>query len=62
MFDRGLVGLDDDLGIRVSRQANDPDAIKSMINESGRLLTPQKLAERQRREFVSWHREYCCKQ
>ena len=61
MFDRGLVGLDDDLTIVVSRQANDPDAIRSMINSTGGLMAPKRLAERPRAEFLSWHRKNCFK-
>ncbi len=61
MFDRGLVGLSDDLSILVSRQTNDPDAVKSMINASGSLLVPDSAAERPRVEFLSWHRENCFK-
>lgn len=57
MFDRGLVSLSDDLDILISRQANDQDAIRSMINESGKLIAPNRLAERPRVEFVQWHRE-----
>ncbi|MFD1156515.1 HNH endonuclease [Roseovarius aestuarii] len=59
MFDRGLVGLSDDLTILVSRQSNDLDAVAAMINSSGRLLAPERLANRPRTEFVSWHRENC---
>ena len=36
MFDRGLIGLSDDLQILISRQANDPDAVRALINQSGR--------------------------
>lgn len=61
MFDRGLVGLSDDLEILVSRQTNDADAVKGMINSTGHLLSPQRLSERPRREFVEWHRENCFK-
>jgi len=61
MFDRGLVGLSDDLEILVSRQTNDVDAVTRMINSSGHLLSPQRLSERPRREFVEWHRENCFK-
>ncbi|TQV69722.1 HNH endonuclease [Denitrobaculum tricleocarpae] len=57
MFDRGLVGIADDLAILVSRQTNDPDAVKSMINVSGKLLAPERLADRPRAEFLTWHRE-----
>lgn len=57
MFDRGLVGISDDLAILVSRQTNDPDAVKSMINGSGKLLAPERLVDRPRAEFLTWHRE-----
>ena len=62
MFDRGLVGLADDLTILVSRQTNDPDAVRSMINETGRLIAPGRSSECPRSEFVHWHRENCFKQ
>lgn len=62
MFDRGLVGFDDDMTVLVSRQTNDPDAVRSMINETGRLIAPQRLADRPRVEFVRWHRENYFKQ
>lgn len=62
MFDRGLVGLADDLTILVSRQSNDIEAVNSMINSSGKILVPDRLANRPRTEFVTWHRENCFKQ
>lgn len=31
MFDRGLIGLSDDLDILVSRQANDPGSIQGLL-------------------------------
>jgi len=61
MFDRGLVGLSDDLSILVSRQANDPNAVKSMINQTGRLIAPERPANRPRVEFLTWHRDNCFK-
>lgn len=61
MFDRGLVGLSSDLTILISRQSNDMDAVNGMINASGRLLAPERLANRPRPEFVTWHRENCFK-
>lgn len=57
MFDRGLVGFADNLTILVSRQVNDPDAIKTMVNSSGKLIAPNRTADRPRTEFLSWHRE-----
>jgi len=61
MFDRGLVSLDDDLSILVSRQANDADAIRSMINRTGTLIAPARPADRPRSAFVAWHREHVFK-
>lgn len=61
MFDRGMVGLSDDLTILVSRHSNDLDAVKGMINPSGKLLAPERPANRPRLEFVAWHRESCFK-
>lgn len=62
MFDRGLVGLADDLTVLVSRQSNDLSAVEAMINASGKLLVPGRLAHRPRPEFVAWHRQNCFKQ
>lgn len=61
MFDRGLVGLADDLSFLVSRQSNDLEAVTAMINASGKLLVPERPANRPRTEFVTWHREKCFK-
>lgn len=62
MFDRGLVGIAEDLTILVSRQSNDRDAVAAMINSSGNLLAPRRLAHQPRSKFVAWHREHCFKQ
>lgn len=61
MFDRGLIGLSDDLDILVSRQANDPDGIRSFINRTGRALAPMKAHDRPHPHFLKWHRENCFK-
>jgi putative restriction endonuclease len=61
MFDRGLIGLDDDMRIIVSRQANDPDSIRSVVNTSGRILLPPREADRPHPQFTRWHREHCFK-
>jgi putative restriction endonuclease len=61
MFDRGLIGLDDDMSILVSRQANDPDSIRSVINSGGRILMPVREADRPHPQFVRWHHEHCFK-
>ncbi len=62
MFDRGLIALSDDLDILVSRQANDPDGIRSFVNRTGRAFAPHNAHERPHRCFLQWHRENCFKQ
>jgi len=62
MFDRGLISLSDDLQILVSRQANDPDGIRALINKGGYARPPQRLADRPHPHFLQWHREHCFKQ
>ena len=61
MFDRGLIGLADDLSIIVSRYSNDLDAVQRLVNEGGRLLAPERSSEGPRKEFTSWHWENCFK-
>ncbi len=61
MFDRGLISLSDDLDILISRQANDPDGIKGIVNRTGRAIGPQRLRDRPHPHFLQWHREHCFK-
>lgn len=61
MFDRGLIGIADDLEILVSRQVNDPFSVRSIINKSGFLLPTHRLADRPHPRYLSWHREHCFK-
>lgn len=62
MFDRGLISLSDDLQILVSRQANDPDGIRALINKGGYAHPPKRLSDRPHPHFLQWHREHCFKQ
>lgn len=62
MFDRGLISLSNELEILVSRQANDQDAIRALINDSGRALPPSRLSDRPHPHFLEWHRQHCFKQ
>jgi len=62
MFDRGLIGLSDDLEILISRQVNDQESIRALINKTGSALPPQRLSQRPHPHFLSWHRENCFKQ
>lgn len=61
MFDRGLIGLDDDMRIIVSRQANDPDSIRAIVNDTGAALFPRRESDRPHPQFVRWHRDHCFK-
>lgn len=61
MFDRGLIGLDDAMSILVSRQANDAQGIRAIINPSGRAILPERVSDRPHMQFVRWHREHCFK-
>ncbi|MDT3683472.1 MAG: HNH endonuclease [Pseudorhodoplanes sp.] len=62
MFDRGLLSLADDLRILVSRQANDPEGIRALINNTGYALPTRHPIERPHPRFLQWHRENCFKQ
>ncbi len=61
MFDRGLISLQDNLEIMISRQGNDPDSIRTLVNKSGVAIAPQRLADRPHPRFLAWHRENCFK-
>ena len=61
MFDRGLIGLADDMTIMVSRQVNDPGGVRAIINRSGHALLPGRPSERPHPHFLQWHREHCFK-
>jgi putative restriction endonuclease len=62
MFDRGLIGIADDLEILVSRQVNDQEGVRAMINRTGHALAPQRSSQRPAPHFLRWHREHCFKQ
>ncbi|WBH17720.1 HNH endonuclease [Sphingomonas radiodurans] len=61
MFDRGLISLSNDLEVLVSRQANDPDSVRGVINPSGYALPPRRPSDRPHPHFLAWHREHCFK-
>jgi putative restriction endonuclease len=62
MFDRGLIGLADDRRILISRQANDPDGIRALVNKNGYAHPPLRLSDHPHPHFLQWHRENCFKQ
>ena len=61
MFDRGLIGLSDDLEILMSRQANDAASIRALIGASGRANLSKHPNDRPQPHFLRWHREHCQK-
>jgi putative restriction endonuclease len=61
MFDRGLISLDDDLTVLVSRQANDPAAIRGLINPTGRAFPPLQARLRPHPQVLAWHRAHAFK-
>ncbi len=61
MFDRGLISLTDNLDIMISRQGNDPDAIRALVNKNGKALPPTLARDRPHPHFLEWHRKNCFK-
>jgi putative restriction endonuclease len=61
MFDRGLIGLSDDLEILIFRQVNDQEGVRILLNSTGRALLPQRSSQRPHPHFLKWHRENCFK-
>ena len=58
MFDRGLICLSDDHDIMIHRKVNDRDGVAAIINPSGKLILPERAADRPHPKFLGWHREY----
>ncbi|WP_298327584.1 HNH endonuclease [Asticcacaulis sp.] len=57
MFDRGLITLEDDLEIRISRHVNDRESIENFINRTRRAMPPPRLGDRPHPAFLQWHRD-----
>jgi putative restriction endonuclease len=61
MFDRGLIGLGDDLEVLVSRQVNDAESVWGLVNKTRRATVPANPAHRPHPAYLAWHREHCFK-
>ncbi len=61
MFDRGLLSLADDLTILLSRQINDVESVRALLNRDGRARSPRRPSDRPHPHFLQWHRENCFK-
>lgn len=62
MFDRGLLSLDDDDNILVSRHVNDTAEVDRILCPSRKAQLPSIPSLRPHPQFLSWHREHCFKQ
>jgi putative restriction endonuclease len=61
MFDRGLISIADDHEILISRHVNDEAGVRAIINKTGRILAPDRAADKPHPHFLRWHREHCFK-
>lgn len=61
MFDRGLISLEDDLTLLVSRQVNDVDNIWKLLNASKRANAPLRSVNLPHPVYLAWHRQHCFK-
>jgi putative restriction endonuclease len=61
MFDRGLIGLSGNREILLSRQLNDPDGVRALINKTGHALPLNRPTEYPHPAYLRWHRENCFK-
>lgn len=61
MFDRGLISLSDEFEILMSRHTNNPDQVKSLINNTGNALVPENPAHQPHSKYLEWHRDNCFK-
>lgn len=57
MFDRGLLGLEDNMEIKLSRHINDRDSIEKLIHPSGYAAKPEDPRHAPHPFFMKWHRD-----
>lgn len=57
MFDRGLIGISDDLDILIHQKVNDRQGVEAMFNPTGKLIAPERVAHRPHPAFLKWHRD-----
>lgn len=58
MFDRGLICVSDNHDIIIHRKVNDRAGVEAIINPTGRLIAPEREADRPHSKFLGWHREF----
>lgn len=57
MFDRGLLALDDNMTIQMSRHINDIESVEKLLCPDKQALLPTDSLQWPRPDFVRWHRE-----
>ena len=57
MFDRGLVSLDDNLSVLVSRHVNDRESLSRLLRPDSKAIAPLDPALRPHPSFLAWHRD-----
>jgi putative restriction endonuclease len=62
MFERGPIGLSDDLDVLISRHANDRDSIQGLVDKAARAIVPAGIHERPHLQYLKWHRASTFKQ
>jgi len=58
MFDRGLIGIAANDDILISRKVNDPEAVKILVNSTGKLIRPERPEHQPHPAFLKWHRRH----
>jgi putative restriction endonuclease len=58
MFDRGMIGFADDYSILIHRKVNDRNGVESVLNRTGKLIAPEREADRPHPTVLAWHREH----
>lgn len=58
MFDRGLIGIADNHEIIIHSKVNDRAGVQAIINPTGKIITPEREADRPHPTFLGWHRDF----
>lgn len=61
MFDRGLLSLDDNWSILVSRHVNDAESVERLLQPSKQATLPTDPTLHPRPDYLAWHREHVFK-
>jgi len=61
MFDRGLLTLDNDFSIKISRHVNDFDSAERLLLPNLRAIVPSDPYLHPRADFIAWHQEHVFK-